>query len=378
MPSQLRIPYYRLDFAGFFALHRIWKLFDKAEGCKPLNNPQAAILMERKPPLLPGEKALLAKQAAEKRKADAEEAKRRKAEQNAALQQPRSEAAKVEKVALKAASDQPESMPPEVECKAPPPFDMLDLPDAMDKIGFTVAAKLARRWFNGRKHEIPNDPSYIYPDDMIDTNIVTLDFVLKYPKARAKYEHLISNEIYNEAATKAVKKKVGELLSRKFIDNDIAFSGGLDALAYSGHDIQKLHRDFRFQGEIVSNLNTLDWRLSLTDLTASLANFAFFAAIAEARVYTEKYYNYPRGAAPVYCCQPHVEVTHIYVYARDSYSFNDKPGRKASQYLGHWNRTGVILVADAVASDLAVRQDLDIQWGTHRIATMVLIGRLTS
>lgn len=131
MPSQLRIPYYRLDFAGFFALHRIWKLFDKAEGCKPLNNPQAAILMERKPPLLPGEKALLAKQAAEKRKANAEEAKRRKAEQKAEPQQPRSEAAKVEKVALKTASDQPKSKPPEVECKAPPPFDMLDLPDAI-------------------------------------------------------------------------------------------------------------------------------------------------------------------------------------------------------------------------------------------------------
>lgn len=363
MPSQLRIPYYRLDFSGFFTLHRIWKLFDKAEGCKPLNNPQAAILMERKPPLLPGEKALLARQAAEKRKADAEEAKRRKAEQKAEPQQPRSEAAKVERVALRAASDQPKSKPPEVECKAPPPFDMLDLPDAMDKIGFTVAAMLARRWFNGRKHEIPDDRHYVYPDDMVDTKIVSLDFVLKHRKAKARYDNLIKNAIYEDASIDAIKRAMRNLLEKKFIGNDVAYSGEIDAFAHSGKDIQKLHSEFQFQREAVSNFDTMDWSYSLTDLTASLANFSFIAAIANARVYTEKYYSYPKGMPMVYCCQSKVEVTHIYVYARDSYSFRDRPGRKASQYLGHWNNTGVVLVADAVVSDLAIRHDYDIQWG---------------
>ena len=95
----------------------------------------------------------------------------------------------------------------------------------------------------------------------------------------------------------------------KLLDHYIAYSGELDALAHSGLDIQKLHNDFQFQREAVSNLDTLDWSFGLTDLTASLANFAICAAVAEARVHSEKYYNYPKGAAPVYCCQSQVEVT---------------------------------------------------------------------
>ncbi len=58
MPAQIRIPYYRLDFAGFFALQKVWKLVDKTEGCKPLKNPQAAILMERKPRRCPARSRL--------------------------------------------------------------------------------------------------------------------------------------------------------------------------------------------------------------------------------------------------------------------------------------------------------------------------------
>jgi hypothetical protein len=114
---------------------------------------------------------------------------------------------------------------------------------------------------------------------------------------------------------------------------------------------------------VVSNLDTLDGTFGLTDLTASLANFSFVAAIANAQVRTEKYYNYPKGVAPVFCCQSTVEVTHIYVYVRDSYSFAGKPGKKASRYLGHWNRNGVILVPAAVASDLAANYGNDVQWG---------------
>lgn len=364
MPAQIRIPYYRLDFAGFFALQKVWKLVDKTEGCKPLKNPQAAILMERKAPPLPGEKPPEPKKA-EKPKLDPKAAAQEQEAKKAAPSPAVAAGAMSEKAAQasKVSNAQVKSKEPVEECKAPPPFDMLDLPEAMEHMGFPVAAKLARRWFNGRKHEIQNDSKYVYPDDMVDTKIVSMDFVLKYPKVRAKYEHLISSGIYNDRAIKLIREKVGHLLTRKFIDNGIAYSGELDAFAHSGRNIQKLHKEFQFQREVVSNFDTLDWSYGLTDLTASLANFALCAAVAEARVYTEKYYKYPKGAAPVYCCQSHVEVTHIYVYARDSYSFADKPGKKASQYLGHWNRNGVILVPTAVASDLAANYGEDIQWG---------------
>jgi hypothetical protein len=102
----------------------------------------------------------------------------------------------------------------------------------------------------------------------------------------------------------------------------------------------------------------------LTDLTASLANFDLSVAIANASINAERYHSYPKGVPYVFCCQFHVEVTHIYVYARDSYSFADNMGQKASQYLGHWNRTGVILVLEALAADRANRYGIDIELGS--------------
>jgi len=39
-----------------------------------------------------------------------------------------------------------------------------------------------------------------------------------------------------------------------------------------------------------------------------------------------------------------VQITHIYVYLRDIYGFNDdEQGKKRSQYLGHWNKVGMIV-----------------------------------
>ncbi len=41
----------------------------------------------------------------------------------------------------------------------------------------------------------------------------------------------------------------------------------------------------------------------------------------------------------------------MYVYARDSYSFNDTG--VDSQYLGHWNKTGVVLHPAAALADMS-------------------------
>lgn len=331
MSEQIRIPYYRPDLAGFFALARVWRLVAKAEGCKPLNHPQAAILMERKPPLLPGEKPAQAVKTALAKPGPKQTGKGAQANKAGAL----SSSANIpeeEKTAqsVKPSSEKASSDWPMEECKTPPPFDMLDLPNAMDKMGFPVASRLAKRWFNSRKHEIPAGAEYVYPNDMVDTKIVSLDFVLKHSKVRTKYDNLVRSGIYSDRALKVVKDRLGELLARKFIDDGLAYSGALDVFAHVDRDIQKLHAEFQFQREVISNFDTLDRGYGLTDLTAALANFVLYAAIAELRVRSEKYYNYPKGAAPVYCCQSHVELTHIYIYARDSYSFADKPGKKAS------------------------------------------------
>lgn len=252
------------------------------------------------------------------------------------------------------------------DCRTPP-FDMLDLPGAMGKMGFHVAAKLSRRWFNGRKNIIGNS-SDLYPDDMVDSKTVSLDFTLKHGGAEAKLRTLVTKKIYTHNAIKALKENIHRIVSKPFMDHGIAFNGAIDSFKLSNHNIQILHKDHQFQREKVTTIETLNENAGPTDLTASLGNFYYMAAVANANVYSEKYYDYT-ASKPRFCCRSRVEVTHIYVYARDSYSFADKPGGTASQYLGHWNRYGMILVPSAVVSDIInhriAKKNGNLRWGDY-------------
>lgn len=63
------------------------------------------------------------------------------------------------------------------------------------------------------------------------------------------------------------------------------------------------------------------------DLTGALGTFSFYAALGNV------YFNHASRVA---------RVKSIYVYVRDSYSFRDDD-EFVSQYLGHWNQSGVYL-----------------------------------
>lgn len=58
----------------------------------------------------------------------------------------------------------------------------------------------------------------------------------------------------------------------------------------------------------------------------------------------------------------------MYIYAKDSYSFTD--AGNTSQYLGHWNKTGVVIMPNAAAGSMAAKNildaskwDLDLEFG---------------
>ena len=345
MTTPNRIPYFKPEKVGFFSNETKWK----KDVCKPLNNPQAHVLMDKAP------------------KGWTQPPPPPKAEDLEAVN-------KAEKTTEKQLPDPPKPAAPvnnegdeDDDCGTPPPFDMLDIPDAMEKMGFHVAAKLARRWFNGRKYILPAKKTESYPGDMVDTATVTLEFTLKYGGAEAKLRTLLNKSIYSTNATNALRRIARRVVERQFVDDGIAFTGDIDAWKLSGGKIQDFHKEYQFQLEKVTNLETIDKNGGLTDLTASLGNFFYLAALANAKVYSEKYYKYA-GPTPEYCCKSRVEVTHIYVYARDSYSFADKPGGTASQYLGHWNRYGVIMVPSAVVADLvngSGEKGGNLQWGKH-------------
>lgn len=341
MPN--RIPYFKPERVGFFSTETKWK----KDLCKPLSNPQARILMDRAP--------------------KGWTPPPRKAEELKAVD-------KAQREPEKPLPDPPTSASPvkskddgDDDCRTPPPFDMLDIPGAMKKMGFHVAAKLAWRWFNGRKYILPTNKADPYPDNMVDAETVTLDFTLKYGGAEARLRTLLNKSIYSINAIKALKRIMRRIIEERFVNEGVALTGDIDAWKLSGGKIQDFHNGYQFQLERVTDLDTIDANGGVTDLTASLGNFFFLAALANAKVYSEKYYKYT-GPNPEFCCRSSVEVTHVYVYARDSYSFADRPGRTASQYLGHWNRYGVIMVPSAVVANLinnGSEKGGDFKWGNH-------------
>jgi hypothetical protein len=110
--------------------------------------------------------------------------------------------------------------------------------------------------------------------------------------------------------------------------------------------------------------------------TGGLANFAFYAAVAKAHIQTRTYnvYNTPRDTQS--CRKSTVAVTHVWVYAKDSYSFHDSGA--SSQYLGHWCKHGVNvptgtdhIKANASLGRCSVRCASHVRWvGSPRAAVL--------
>ena len=73
-------------------------------------------------------------------------------------------------------------------------LNIVELPDAMDKMGWKVAPKLMRRWLNAPAWEMPVD---VKTDDIdarrlapsqVDIGTVTMDWALGYPQVKKAYD----------------------------------------------------------------------------------------------------------------------------------------------------------------------------------------------
>lgn len=131
-------------------------------------------------------------------------------------------------------------------------------------------------------------------------------------------------------------------------------------------DERQFHIDWQFQFQDIPTSATLDG-LALTDLTAALGNFNLYAAVGRVDVTAERYFQYDKEKqTKAYCVDPVATITHIYVYVKDNYSFNDK-GDGNSQYLGHWNKKDMILSYRAAVSDLIDGKKVHTQMGSSEI-----------
>ncbi|WP_244146914.1 DUF6402 family protein [Paraburkholderia bryophila] len=263
-----------------------------------------------------------------------------------------------------ALTSRPETTPPQdaEQIENPPTFDLLDVPGAMKNMGWPVSAELATEWFGSAKHIYDDNPNSVQP---IDSATISLDWCLNFGGVKDKYNDLISRKIYNEAAGALIKNKIRPILERGF-QQSIALDFNTKIFL---KDLRKFHMDWQFQIVSVSSYDTLTSHLGMTDLTAALANFGIYAAIGHVEVRGDRYYKYDRSAKTrTYCMDAQIKVTHVYVYVKDNYSFNDSDGN--SQYLGHWNKKGVILTKGSLVSELVNGRRLHTRFGNSIEAEM--------
>jgi len=340
MAAVRKIPYYSMDGGGIFR-GKAWSEHKGSEGAVPLATPQT-ISLDR---LAPGERP----------------------PPPAPKPQPAS-------APLKTIADLRKSKPPVKGPSQPSPeiaeaedhekipeFDLQDIPDAMDNMKWPVSAALARKWFASSSH-VYNDQAN--SEQPIDDTTVTLKWALKFGNVQEKLTDLLKQRVYSERAISGVKPKIVQRVKQKFIDQGSS-SLSFDTSNFLG-DLRQLHINWEFQFADISTANTLDG-LHLTDLTGALGNFNIYAAVGVVAVTAEKYYTYDTEAnTKTYCADAVAEITHVYIYIKDNYSFNDKPDGN-SQYLGHWNKKGLILSYRAAVSGLIDGKRIHTQMGSSTI-----------
>ncbi|MCA8033201.1 DUF6402 family protein [Burkholderia arboris] len=234
-------------------------------------------------------------------------------------------------------------------CENPPPFDLQDVPIAMDNLGWKVSARLARIWFAGAAHVYNDDPTSAQP---LNDDDVTLEWILKFGNVRKKYNKLLASDIYSERSIRTASDITKSFVKELFLERNSTFNFNTASFTRNLH---KFHNDWQFQLSKIGNWDTLE-NLSPTDLTGALANFNIYAAIGNVEISSEKYFKYEKSGT-LYCLSATGRITHIYVYVKDNYSFNGK------QYLGHWNKHGVIIAPGSIltgSSSPKRESDIDI------------------
>ena len=228
------------------------------------------------------------------------------------------------------------------------PFDLQDIPNAMERIGWTMSARVQRKWFAGELNYANSDEGAIkginqdgkpFPKSMIDTTMFTLDWILKFTRAKEKFDELISEKLFNQDAYKSLQQKFSRWKPSPYCVN---------AWKISGEDIHEHHRQFQYQRNAVdsdffSKLmmfakgSTKPNGIWMDDLYGALGGFSFYAAIDSFS------YFRPRPGLT------RLSIDGVSIYMRDAFTFHDRSAERGSQYLGHWNKTGFIIVPAAAA-----------------------------
>jgi len=170
------------------------------------------------------------------------------------------------------------------------PFDIQNIPAAMARIGWPMSAKVMRKWFSGELNYANTDIGAVrginqdgnpFPESRIDTTMFKLDWILKFPRAKERFDELVSENLFNQAAYTSLKKMFAHRTPSPYHVNPLNLSNG---------DIQKWHQQYQYQ--MISVDTTFDDKflmglkgvarpngMWMDDLYGSLGAFSFYAAL---------------------------------------------------------------------------------------------------
>ncbi|WP_454726061.1 MULTISPECIES: DUF6402 family protein [Cupriavidus] len=257
----------------------------------------------------------------------------------------------------------PEPTPPPAKPKIKKPrvkpFDLQDIPAAMDLIGWRMSAKVMRKWFAGELNYANTDMGAVrginqdgkpFPASMIDTTMFKMDWILGFSRAKDKYDELRREKIFTNGAATEIKKIVSRINPSRYY---------YDAWEACHGDFSLYHKSFQFQFNRVDSDNKGKFLMFvkgsifpngvlMDDLYGSLGAFSFYAAL-------DGFY-YDRISRT----RTRLIVKEVSVYMKDVFTFHDRTDKtlgvigSGTQYLGHWNKTGFIIVpADTVAGEVS-------------------------
>lgn len=191
-------------------------------------------------------------------------------------------------------------------------LDIVLIPKIMRKNNWINGAKLMEKWFN--------DPSNSQPTLGIpSTDIIKMDWILSYPRAKTVYDTLVREKVWENAA--AQREIVGMLKRRNLLSTTSQQFG------FNKFNIPLIDKD-AIQFRVVGGY----WDMAfgdMDDLRAALARF-IFKVIIKGEVSPVP--NTSSNSIISY----KVTISEIGIYARDSYDFNDAPGE--DQELGNWDK----------------------------------------
>jgi len=219
---------------------------------------------------------------------------------------------------------------------APRKFGVSDIPAAMRKIKWPVAAALMDYWFAGKpwptkdggmspavkRHEALAEEPYV------ETSIVKMSWLTGFERANKVIKVLKSS--WNNAA--AIKQ-----MQDKYLPTFQGKAPGVYPLKFDGN--ARVVEAFGYANSRAVEFDLID---ETDELRAALANFNL-------RVFVE-------GKVVVAIDRIQLFVDRIGIYVEDAYDFVDSAGFKPSQPLGYWNFEGIADPVSANAANIGMQQ----------------------